>query len=476
VCLSVPRAAPTLWGAQSAAEPIALKRSREATVRKGVDESAVKEVACLMEVAGAELAAEPLLSRARLSSDVVPPFLPRGVFIHRSHLFVATERFHCDLGYWIEHGWDPSDVGLSVRRGARLARELLVDLSKLHAMGWLHRDVKPGNVLIMTGGPLHARLCDFGLACKFPMHPGTGSARAPVAPSDVWEGAVGEECVSRPTAEANKDSPFRGHDWSDSDESDEPAAAGGLACSHGRTPRRRMCAQAGTLWYRAPELLVGAKVQGPGLDVWGAGMVLWECVGGVRLVEGSSELSQLKGLMELVGRIDAGLWPTLGDTAPHFFASPPAPESSDPAPSAAWRYGGFVLPRTMQLYQHRLSGLLEGLLRDARGAHELDRLICDLVSHMMLYDPDSRPTALECLTHPLFEAVLDVSALPLCRCPSRLPAADSPVSLSESVTPQRARLFGSPLGAPGALVFDSASEGSLSPRVPKRSRDESDLT
>ncbi len=41
------------------------------------------------------------------------------------------------------------------------------DISKavkfIHESGWLHNDIKPGNVLLAADG--HAKLCDFGLAC-----------------------------------------------------------------------------------------------------------------------------------------------------------------------------------------------------------------------------------------------------------------------------------------------------------------------
>jgi serine/threonine kinase 38 len=57
--------------------------------------------------------------------------------------------------------------------------ELLLALEELHGMGFVHRDVKPGNVLINSSG--HARLADFGCVTRLspdetvPLNPFTHS-------------------------------------------------------------------------------------------------------------------------------------------------------------------------------------------------------------------------------------------------------------------------------------------------------------
>jgi len=51
-------------------------------------------------------------------------------------------------------------------RALEIATQLLLGLQHAHAQGIVHRDVKPGNVMLTTGpqGALHVKLLDFGLA------------------------------------------------------------------------------------------------------------------------------------------------------------------------------------------------------------------------------------------------------------------------------------------------------------------------
>jgi serine/threonine protein kinase len=48
-----------------------------------------------------------------------------------------------------------------------------------------------------------------------------------------------------------------------------------------------------TLWYRAPELLLGTTIYGPAIDVWSVGCVFAELLTGKALFDGRSELEQL---------------------------------------------------------------------------------------------------------------------------------------------------------------------------------------
>lgn len=48
-----------------------------------------------------------------------------------------------------------------------------------------------------------------------------------------------------------------------------------------------------TLWYRAPEILLGSTQYGPAVDVWAAGCILAELVNRTPLFPGNSQVDML---------------------------------------------------------------------------------------------------------------------------------------------------------------------------------------
>lgn len=56
-----------------------------------------------------------------------------------------------------------------------------------------------------------------------------------------------------------------------------------------------------TLWYRAPELLLGAKEYTSAVDVWSVGCILAELLIGRPLLPGKTEIDQLDKIFSLLG-------------------------------------------------------------------------------------------------------------------------------------------------------------------------------
>eukprot|EP00904_Undaria_pinnatifida_P007343 jgi/Undpi1/3739/HiC_scaffold_16.g07108.m1 len=73
------------------------------------------------------------------------------------------------------------DININMRTKIRLLLETARGLSHMHARGKVHRDVKPGNIVVVGGddetAPLTAKVADFGMACDIgaPTYPKTGS-------------------------------------------------------------------------------------------------------------------------------------------------------------------------------------------------------------------------------------------------------------------------------------------------------------
>lgn len=69
----------------------------------------------------------------------------------------------------------------------------------------------------------------------------------------------------------------------------------GLATIFDPNHKRAMTSRVVTLWYRAPELLLGATDYGVGIDLWSAGCILAELLAGRPIMPGRTEVIYLSG-------------------------------------------------------------------------------------------------------------------------------------------------------------------------------------
>lgn len=56
-----------------------------------------------------------------------------------------------------------------------------------------------------------------------------------------------------------------------------------------------------SLWYRAPELLLGSNIYGPAIDCWAVGCVVGELLRKKPLVPGKDDLDQIALIFALLG-------------------------------------------------------------------------------------------------------------------------------------------------------------------------------
>jgi cell division cycle 2-like protein len=71
-----------------------------------------------------------------------------------------------------------------------------------------------------------------------------------------------------------------------------------------------------TLWYRPPELLLGATTYGPEVDMWSLGCIFAELLTQTPIFQGEGEVSQLHEVFKVLGAPTDASWPGFA-TLPH---------------------------------------------------------------------------------------------------------------------------------------------------------------
>lgn len=64
-----------------------------------------------------------------------------------------------------------------------------------------------------------------------------------------------------------------------------------------------------TLWYRPPELILGDRMYGPPVDIWGAGCIMAEMWTRRPIMQGDTEQKQISLISQLCGSITTENWP-----------------------------------------------------------------------------------------------------------------------------------------------------------------------
>ena len=125
-----------------------------------------------------------------------------------------------------------------------------------------------------------------------------------------------------------------------------------------------------TLWYRAPEVLLGAKHYSTAVDMWSVGCIFAEMASHTPLFPGDSEIDELFKIFRILGTPTETTWPgvcQLPDYKPSFPQWPAVPLN--------------------------------------KAVPYLDNDGIDLLSKMLIFDPGKRLSAKRALEHPYFDEI-----------------------------------------------------------------------
>ncbi|KAI9475056.1 hypothetical protein LPJ78_005638 [Coemansia sp. RSA 989] len=128
-----------------------------------------------------------------------------------------------------------------------------------------------------------------------------------------------------------------------------------------------------TLWYRAPELLMGEKEYSTAVDMWSVGCIFAELFVGQPLLQGRGEIDQINRIFAACGVPTETSWP-----------------------------GFLQLPNAKMFKFSTHKDLSKRLDRRLRAFEGMTDSAFDLLLKMLTLDPSQRITATEALSHPYF--------------------------------------------------------------------------
>lgn len=126
-----------------------------------------------------------------------------------------------------------------------------------------------------------------------------------------------------------------------------------------------------TLWYRAPDVLLGSRTYNTSIDIWSAGCIMAEMYTGRPLFPGTTNDDQLVRIFRIMGTPSERTWPGISQ-----------------------------LPEYKQNFQNYATQDLRQILP------QIDQAGIDLLQRMLQLQPENRISAADALRHPWFNDIL----------------------------------------------------------------------
>lgn len=137
-------------------------------------------------------------------------------------------------------------------------------------------------------------------------------------------------------------------------------------------PNRPYTEEVATLWYRAPEILLGSIEYSTPIDIWSIGVIFVEMVTKMPLFMGDSPIDQLYRIFRILGTPNEEVWQGV---------------------------------TKLKKYKNSFPNWIPGPLKSVIPNLDLDVSGLDLLNRMLKYDPCERISAKSALSHPYFKDV-----------------------------------------------------------------------
>ncbi|KAG5723160.1 Negative regulator of the PHO system [Termitomyces sp. T112] len=132
-----------------------------------------------------------------------------------------------------------------------------------------------------------------------------------------------------------------------------------------------------TLWYRAPDVLLGSRTYNTSIDLWSCGCIFAEMISGTPLFRGRDNQDQLLHIMRIIGTPTDAQFAKMAKDSPEI--------------------------QVKQYQRYPKMNLQQVLPKATREA-------IDLLDKLLKFDPTERITAAEALAHPYFQNTASASA------------------------------------------------------------------